>query len=705
MAIPKAPTSVRRVGVLPQVQSYRSQWGTIGKEINSVLSAGERTLDAYQRSEMEEARTNHILAKRAEAEQEQQRIQAEREARLEEQRQRAEERRIDRDAADRVISFDNYVKARWSGSVEFNPDGSQTVVPGVTSKTWQDMDREKMTPDKYMGNIIRDAKEQDFYRDAPEDVRKAIEKHLQAKYKAYGVAAYQLNMRNNAAKIQDQNARQEAKINSDLQSVEGTTEAEFEAQSNFAALQKIALKYGSAIENPDILLDSIVQDGNAVRPVSLNDLTLKGIADRDDPAYTRMREDYEALIKEQAKNRIINLSKFASADTPINGVGAEGLLDRADKTRENLKAWGLLSDSEYSAFGAMIDDAKRKCESTRQGVRASRHRTNANKLAEDFKKRTEGMDATTDFIGAKFEAKEDYVKTLDALVKRDAIDEKTAEAYKQAYASLLSRQEYMRSAVDRYEKTGKGGVWTDRLTRDGKTVKVFEPERNGAAGEMSPFYAEKYTKADRNGETPYFNNPLQGMEELEYDYRMGNITLSFYNAQMAKMRVFSDDKAKQAFVRIFGATPEMFPDKDLPAFEKLGISTVPRDIWAKTSEWDRTHGEDSWEEDISDNGFWESGEEKVTPEQQMQICEMILSLAREGVDPTEAIHQYLAPTYESWAATDLSHRLDPNERRGGKTFREMIMNSVRTGEVDKSREGRESRIQKRQQDAYKNKSL
>ena len=430
--IPKVQTSTRRIGILPQIQSHKSKWGEVGREVKSVLSAGERTLDAYDHLKDTELRVDYhkrerakAEAERAEAEAERARQIAERAKHLEEQKIAAEERRIDREGQYGAAKFDSFVQQAWNGSAKVNADGTTTEIPGIISKHWTEMDREKKTAFDYLGDILTKAKEQDFYAKASPEVRAAIDKHMQFKIAQYGQSAYKLHTLTNGVRMKEENAAIEAKINEELQSVEHADETIFAAESNYAALRKLTQKYGSAIENPDILLQPVVKDGKVVRTVQIGDLKLKGVSDRKDPAYARLQADYEALITEHAKNRITNLTRFASIDTPIGGVSGEEMLSQAEKTRQSLRVMGLSSEKQDAALGALIGEAKEKMLHVREKAQTE----NASKLDDGYTELQYKLAPTTDANGSfdpskAMEAKFDDVaekKKLDALVAEKKI--------------------------------------------------------------------------------------------------------------------------------------------------------------------------------------------------------------------------------------------------------------------------------------------
>lgn len=484
--IPQVPTSMRRIGVLPQVQMYRSRWGEAGREVNTVLDTGLRTLGQYQGMRDAQRRSDYILAKRAEADAERERQAQEREqekARIAAERAaEIERRRVDREGRYRAAQFVDFVRSGWSGTVKFNPDGSSSLVPGVVSKNWHEQDAEKKDSAAYMGDLIAQAKKQDFYTTATSEERAAMERALQPHLREFGRAAMLFHAQTNEARIKEQNAYREAKWNEELQSVEGADQQVFAAKSNIVALRKVAQHWGSDIANPEILDEGLVRDGDTARTVTLRDLRIKGAKD-DDPRYAQMEQDYRALVKEHAKNRITNLTRLAARDTGIGAMSPDELLQECEQTVESMDRYGLVSDNERAALELLLSDAEEKMVAE-HGRKQAAFAAEVNDELSGLQYRiapTMGADGKLDTTNTfapqsvsvgdasvAFGDEEAFKKALDAQVNGGAITPAHAEKLFSRFQQLHRWQLSIRDALDEKRNAelglGSGGRGSGGMT-------------------------------------------------------------------------------------------------------------------------------------------------------------------------------------------------------------------------------------------------
>lgn len=431
--IPRAQSSNRRLATLPHIQQGRSRWGETGRTLANMLSDGAKGLEYY------EAKT-------------------ERRQREAEHAAEIERRRVEREGQVLAAQADDFFRARWNGSVQHNPDGTTTEIPGIANLTWQQMEAEGKNAADYYADVIHEIEEQEWYTAATPEVRDAMSRHFKRSLTQYGIAAHNLNLRNNAARIQEQNARIEDSINRDLLAQEPKMTSVFNMESDYAALRKLAMRYGSAIENPEILEDPITKDGTFVQ---LSDLKLKD-AEPGSPGYARMKQDYDAIVLEHHKNRITNLTRQAASDMTVGPADAEALIRMADGSRQVLSEKGLITEAEDKALQRLMKDTEKKMlamRSQRQDMAAGEIQGELEALAYKIAP-TRKTDGTMDFstaLNEKFD-EESFRRRLDTLVEAKKIKPDAALKLLSSYQRLQDNQIKLSEGLSQHQSDKVGGT-------------------------------------------------------------------------------------------------------------------------------------------------------------------------------------------------------------------------------------------------------
>jgi hypothetical protein len=426
----------------------------------------------------------------------------------------------------------------------------------------------------------------------------------------------------------------------------------------------------------------------------IQDIQLSTMDSIDPKAVKQKWDDALKMVKDADEDSFLPPSSWVMGEDgkPVNAL------------KKHLEGMDFASMKKAAILD--FEAQARKAESESRGRRLTVQQDSAVALKDEFRKTTAGLEDTERLMAAKLETRESYGKRLNDMVEAGRLDAKTADSFFTDYSAFLDRRDIVITAYDQFKKTGKGGVMTERVTRDGRKVMTFEPDRYGSTAKRGdPTVTNKYTKLDRNGNLPFYDNPQKGMESLEYDLSLGRITVKFYNAQMQKYRVLSDTKAKAAFVRIFGANEDIFPKKDLDMLKKQGLDLDEKSVYAKTAEWNRRHENGDWLYDVTNSGWFERHEKKVTLEQQAQLCEIVMQLTAEGIDPQDTIRAYLAPVFAEWAATDLDERLNPDSKRGGMSLRERLLRNSKRFSSENNPDARDERLRGKQKEFYKGKSV
>lgn len=469
--VPRAQHSNRNLNPIPQIRQPRSQWHAVGDTVADMLSAGARGIEFY------EAKRDRRLRE------------AERAAEI-------ERRRVDREGQVLAAQAEDYFRARWDGSVQMNADGSTTEIPGVAAMTWQQMDAEKKTAADYYADILGEIREQEWYQQASPQVRDAMARHFQRSVQRYGVAAHNLNLRNSAARIQEQNARIEQAVNRDLLAAETQMTVSFDEASNRAALRKIAMQYGSAIANPEIL----TEPGR----VTLDDLKLAG-HEPGDAAYARLKQDYDALVTEHHKNRITNLTRQAAGDMTVGGVAAEEMLLLADNSRDTLAEQGLITDAENAALKRLVEDAGEKMRtvrSRRQDVNAAKFQDKLDELAYRISpvRKTDGTMDVSRALAERFD-EEGFRRGLDAEIANGAIKPDAAGKLMETYSRLHARQLELSDAWAQmeFDKLNPGTNFPERSDTHTYVLLQQEIYRMKARGGNPHAMLDKVEQARRNG--------------------------------------------------------------------------------------------------------------------------------------------------------------------------------------------------------------
>lgn len=426
--IPRAQGSNRQMINVPHLRQGRSHWQEDGRAIANILETGARGIHAYQ---VRDEHRQREVARLAEI----------------------ERRKADREGQVLAAQAEDYFRARWDGSVQMSPDGSTREIPGIAAMTWQQMDAEGKNAADYYAEILGEIREQEWYTKASPQAQEAMARHFRQSVQRYGVAAHNLNLRNSAAKIQDQNARIEGSINRDLLAAEAQMTVSFDEVSHRAALRKLAMKYGSAIENPDVLLEP--------GRVQLSDLKLAG-HEEGDAAYAALKQDYDALILEHSKNRITNLTRFAANDTAVGGVPADELLRRADNSREVLTEKGLITESENTALKHLIREAGAKMDAARtrrQDMAAGEIQGELEALAYKIAP-TRKADGTLDFSKALSERfdEESFRQRLDTLVAAKKIKPDAAHNLLSRYQRLQDNQIKLSEGLSQHQSDKVNGT-------------------------------------------------------------------------------------------------------------------------------------------------------------------------------------------------------------------------------------------------------
>lgn len=431
--IPRAQSSSRRLGILPHVQQPRSQWGETGRALANMLSDGAKGLEYY------EAKT------------ERRQREAERVAEI-------ERRRIEREGQVLAAQAEDFFRARWNGSVQHNADGTTTEVPGIANLTWQQMEADGKNAADYYADVIHEIEEQEWYTAASPEVRDAMSRHFKRSLTQYGIAAHNLNLKNNAARIQEQNARIEDSINRGLLSQEATMTHNFDVESNYAALRKLAMRYGSAIENPEILDSSRKDDGALIQ---LSDLKLKD-TEPGSPGYARMKQDYDAIVLEHHKNRITNLTRQAASDTSIGPADAETLIRMADGSRQVLGERGMITEAEDKALQKLLKETEAKMNavrSQRQDMAAGEIQGELEALAYKIAP-TRNTDGTMDFskaLNEKFD-EESFRQRLDTLVEAKQLKPDAALKLLSSYQRLQDNQIKLSEGLSQHQSDKVNGT-------------------------------------------------------------------------------------------------------------------------------------------------------------------------------------------------------------------------------------------------------
>lgn len=578
-------------------------------------------------------------------------------------KQRADERESDY----AVMQATDYCKNGYEGWDKPDGKGGSTRQRGILDFSYDELQRGNTTIGKETTRLLDSVRKQDFYKRLSPSQRAAFERKWQFRRNEFLRSSETAQQRLTQKHIADELKGMISK-RADMVAAQANNTPNFTRTARWAATQNMKDIASSEIENPEIF-DSGELDWETA--VWQDKIKWRGGA-LSDSEKTKKIEQYRAALFEYDVRRI-SLFQQAGAKgegmTLVDGstLSPEACLDAADLYTEQLAQYKRIDrNPETGDFvpymtpeqANAIKGETAKARQILAGVRASLQKQAGEEFAKDFKSRVQGLEDTRVAFAkrADMESLENYAARIDNAVAQKALDEKTGEQYKAAYGQVLNRIDFLREKESRGE-----GVWAKVKNSKGQLVDVFTPFVNGSAkSTVDEQYKAKYRSVARAGEKTIWDDPLAAMDALDIDFKLGNIPVSFYEAELSRGKMLMDVKAKSAYVKVFGADDwlERLNRDDEPI--KYTRDTNPmKSVWAKTAEWDGTKSAVSWLEDAQDKGFFEKGEEVITDEQRKRIYDTVVELAEVGIDPEATLRQLIAPTLRQFARTDLDFRLDP----------------------------------------------
>lgn len=619
-------------------------------------------------------------------------------------KQRADER----EGEYAVMQATDYCKNGYEGWEKPLDNGGSEHQRGVLDLTYDELARKKTTIGEETTKLLDSVRAQDFYKRLSPSQRAVFERKWVFRRNEFLRSAETAHQRLTQNHIASELKGMIAKRGDMVAAVANNT-PNYTHTARWAATQNMKDIASSEIENPEIF-DSGELDWEAA--VWGNKIKWRGGPLTDEQKAKKIEQYRNALFEYDIRR----ISIFQQAGARGEGMKLadgsvltpEACLDAADRMTEQMETYKrvernpetgelvpYLTKEQAGAIRKNTKDARKVLE----GVRAALKKTSAEEFAKDFRARTQGLDDTRVAFAkrAEMETLESYAARIDSAIESDALDEKTGEAYIDAYRQVLGNIDFLR------EKEAKGdGVWVKIKNRKGQLIDVFEPFVNGSPkSTVDEAYKAKYSAVSRGGEKTIWDDPVAAMDELEYDYHRGRIPVSFYEAELSRGKMLTNIKAKAAYVKVFGADDwlERLNRDDEPIKYTKGKNRFIS-VWAKTKDWSGKSAVD-WLEDAQDNGWFEKGEELITDEQRKKIYDTVCQLAEEGVNPEDAIRQLIAPTLRQFAKTDLDFRLDPNNnfvatmRRRGNVSGSVLTRSVPR---DLSTEKKKEREKRKAQD-------
>ncbi len=269
----------------------------------------------------------------------------------------------------------------------------------------------------------------------------------------------------------------------------------------------------------------------------------------------------------------------------------------------------------------------------------------------------------------------DYRRKLE---EDASLDPQTRERMLSQYAAVASYQE--RYVADRklheervrreqdkvkaaiLKDRSEHGFFTETTDANGKKRLVFNPA-TAFPKDTDPYAYERFSL-----DSPVWNDVNQARNELEAAKVTGTVSRAFYESRLAHLRTMQDETTRAAWLKVYPSVKDLVrsgygsedPGKAEKAFrKKVG---APEAIWAKKR---GAYGSDSpvdWIQDSLEHAGKEAGsEEAIPPDVMVKMEETVQRLARNGVDPTDAIRQLVAPTIQAGIVRDIRERVQDED--------------------------------------------
>jgi hypothetical protein len=258
-----------------------------------------------------------------------------------------------------------------------------------------------------------------------------------------------------------------------------------------------------------------------------------------------------------------------------------------------------------------------------------------------------------------YRKKLDADSSLDPQTKRQMLAEAASiEKYRTDYWEAIKKhEEEVKDKIDKHNS--QYGFFTkDGKNADGSDKWTFHPST------AFPKTTDTYAAKRFAYESPIWNDPNHARIELKAAAVSGSVSEAFFKERLKHCDTMLDEKSRQAWEKIFPSIKDLvksgYGKKELSSSEMKyrKENSIPEAIWAKRGiagspvDWVADSLEYNGGEDY-DNGT----EEFIPLEVMSQIEDTVQRLSRNGVDPTEAIRQIIAPTIEMGFRRNLVERL------------------------------------------------
>jgi hypothetical protein len=258
-----------------------------------------------------------------------------------------------------------------------------------------------------------------------------------------------------------------------------------------------------------------------------------------------------------------------------------------------------------------------------------------------------------------YRKKLDADTTLDPQAKKQMLAEAASiEKYRTDYWDAIKKhQDEVKDKLDKH-KSQYGFFVKDGKNADGSDKWTFHPST------AFPKTTDTYAAKRFAYESPIWNDPNHARIELKAAAVSGSVSEAFFKERLKHCDTMLDEKSRQAWEKVYPTIKDLvksgYGKKEISPEEKKyrEENSIPEAIWAKRGiagspvDWVADSLEYNGGEDY-DNGT----EEFIPLEVMSQIEDTVQRLSRNGVDPTEAIRQIIAPTIEMGFRRNLVERL------------------------------------------------
>lgn len=629
--IPDIATSTRRIETMPSRNFAPSVWGEATRDI---ASAGHALAGLAHRARM------------------------------------AQEANDRREAEYNIALADNFYRNAAVGHEVVDPQtGEKKFVPGRLSLTRKQMDAEGTDSVKITRGIVDDMRSQDWYRSMKPSVRRLFDRKFALHRDAWLRAAGENDIRANLADHVEKTKEYMAINAQGVASVYGADTPTFENTATNAAFRNMMFLEESAIENEDEF-DSV--------PVTAANLK---------EAFSKIR--WNAGVTDEYKNRVYNRMLKGVHEFEVNRISA---LTMAGAKGESL---GALSPEEcLSTAEGMIDALREKTLSdvnpaTGKPTELMTEDQSAALLAEigTAKRKLEGLrtEATkVDFAKCQNALGELELNLLDPKKVAAAGNSLNYEAFCEDLAknhpglteaqSVALRKEY-RALCDYYKK------YQDDLRKHQETQDTqYGKYMNGVFYPASGFppKSDGAAKEEFGVNSAIWQNPKTAMAKLEAARMTGRLNEADFNRYYAHGTMLMDNEAKTWWYKMYGKFDipgltgaeygEENVSRDIRKLREKKNYTAASGIYAAnkgtTGKLYRSAADfvaDTLEHDgYKERSGWEN-ESLVPIETLPKVYNTVLTLARNGVDPSDAVRAILQPAIEEGLRRDLNERLsDPD---------------------------------------------